>query len=81
MKSMRLVIAEKPAVSQSLSKVLGADTRRDGYLEGNGYLVSWCYGHLAGLSDAESYDSRYKKWRKEDLPIPAKPLSVLCLRG
>lgn len=66
---MRLVIAEKPSVSQALSKVLGADTRRDGYLEGNGYLVSWCFGHLAGLSDAESYDSRYKKWRKEDLPI------------
>ncbi len=71
--SHKLVIAEKPSVSQALSKVLGADTRRDGYLEGNGYLVSWCYGHLAGLSDAESYDSRYKKWRKEDLPILPSP--------
>ena len=70
---MRLVIAEKPSVSQALSKVLGADARRDGYLEGNGYLVSWCFGHLAGLADAESYDSRYKKWRKEDLPILPNP--------
>ncbi len=77
---MRLVIAEKPAVSQTLSKVLGADMRRDGYLEGNGYLVSWCYGHLAGLSDAESYDSRYKKWRKEDLPILPSPFRF-CVSG
>jgi len=77
---MRLVIAEKPAVSQSLSKVLGADTRRDGYLEGNGYLVSWCFGHLAGLSDAESYDSRYKKWRKEDLPILPNPFQFRVSR-
>lgn len=77
---MRLVIAEKPAVSQSLSKVLGADTRRDGYLEGNGYLVSWCFGHLAGLADAESYNSRYKKWRKEDLPILPSPFQF-CVSG
>lgn len=77
---MRLVIAEKPSVSQALSKVVGADMRRDGYLEGNGYLVSWCYGHLAGLSDAESYDSRYKKWRKEDLPILPSPFRF-CVSG
>lgn len=66
---MQLVIAEKPSVAQSLSKVLGAAMRRDGYLEGNGFLVSWCFGHLAGLADAEYYDSRYAKWKKEDLPI------------
>lgn len=77
---MRLVIAEKPSVAQSLAKVLGASSRKDGYLEGNGYLVSWCYGHLAGLSDAESYDSRYKKWRKEDLPILPSPFRF-CVSG
>ena len=70
---MRLVIAEKPSVAQALSKVLGAGIRRDGYLEGNGYLVSWCYGHLAGLTDAESYDPRYGKWNIRDLPIFPDP--------
>ena len=66
---MILVIAEKPSVAQSIAKVLGATARKDGYLEGNGYLVSWCVGHLVGLADASSYDDRYAKWRYEDLPI------------
>lgn len=66
---MILVIAEKPSVAQSIAKVLGADERKDGYLEGSGYLVSWCVGHLVGLADASSYDARYAKWRYEDLPI------------
>ena len=52
---MRFVIAEKPSVAQSLAAVLGAKQRRDGYLEGNGWLVSWCYGHLAELADAGVY--------------------------
>ena len=66
---MQLVIAEKPSVAQSIAQVLGATLRKNGYLEGNGYLVSWCFGHLAGLADADYYDNRYAKWRKEDLPI------------
>ena len=66
---MRLVIAEKPSVAQSLSAVIGANARRDGYLEGNGWRVSWCVGHLAGLADADSYDPKYAKWRYDDLPI------------
>ena len=66
---MRLVIAEKPSVAQSLAAVLGAGQRREGYLEGNGWLVSWCVGHLAELADAAAYDPAYAKWRKEDLPI------------
>ena len=53
---MRLVIAEKPSVAKSLATVLGAATRKDGYLEGNGWLVSWCLGHLAGLADAATYN-------------------------
>ena len=66
---MRLVIAEKPSVAQSLSAVIGANARQDGYLEGNGWRVSWCVGHLAGLADADSYDPKYAKWRYDDLPI------------
>ena len=66
---MQLVIAEKPSVAQSIAQVIGANLRRNGYLEGGGYIVSWCFGHLAGLADADYYDSRYAKWRKADLPI------------
>lgn len=66
---MKLVIAEKPSVAMALASVIGARTRKDGYVEGNGYLVSWCVGHLVGLCDASEYDEKYKKWRYEDLPI------------
>ena len=66
---MILVVAEKPSVAQSIAKVLGATSRKDGYLEGNNYIVSWCVGHLVGLADASSYDGRYAKWRYDDLPI------------
>ena len=66
---MKLVIAEKPSVAMALASVLGARTRKDGYVEGNGYIVSWCVGHLVGLCDASEYDEKYKKWKYEDLPI------------
>lgn len=66
---MILVIAEKPSVAQSIAKVLGATSRKDGFLEGNNYIVSWCVGHLVGLADAALYDERYAKWRYSDLPI------------
>ena len=58
---MRLVIAEKPSVAMALASVIGARSRRDGFMEGNGYLVSWCVGHLVGLCDAADYDERYRK--------------------
>ena len=64
-----LVIAEKPSVAVSLAKVINASQRKDGYLEGNGWIVSWCIGHLVELDPPESYDERYGKWRLEDLPI------------
>ena len=64
----KLVIAEKPSVAMSIAAVIGAGERKDGYMEGGGYLVSWCVGHLAGLADATHYGD-YKKWRYEDLPI------------
>lgn len=69
---MKLVIAEKPSVAQSLAAVLGAKERGQGYLQGNGYIVSWCVGHLIGLAAADSYDPKYSKWCYEDLPIIPK---------
>lgn len=66
---MRLVIAEKPSVAQSIAKVIGAYDRKDGYVEGSGYIVSWCVGHLVGLAQAGAYDEKYKKWNYSDLPI------------
>ena len=69
----KLVICEKPSVAKSIASALGVTSRADGYFEGNGYLVSWCIGHLVGLADAAAYDGRYKKWRYEDLPILPDP--------
>ena len=63
------MVAEKPSVAQTIGKVLGATSRKDGYWEGEDYLVSWCVGHLVGLADASVYDQRYSKWRYDDLPI------------
>ena len=59
----RLVIAEKPSVAMSIAKVLG------GHMEGGGWLVRWCVGYLAGLTEPAAYDLKYDKWRREDLPI------------
>ena len=64
-----LVIAEKPSVAQSIARVIGATSRKDGYLEGNGYVVSWCVGHLVELAMPEAYNENFAKWRYEDLPI------------
>lgn len=66
---MKLVIAEKPSIAMSLAAVLGANEKKDGYLEGNGYLVSWCVGHLLELAQPEAYGEQYAKWRYADLPI------------
>ena len=74
---MKLVIAEKPSVAASLSAVIGASTRKDGYFEGNGWRVSWCVGHLAGLADAHAYNPDYAKWRYDDLPILPEPWQMV----
>ncbi len=68
---MKLVIAEKPSVGNSIAKVIGANKRRnEGYTEGGGYIVSWCYGHLVALAPPEDYDKKYQKpWKFENLPI------------
>ena len=69
MTSHILVIAEKPSVAQSIAAVLGAGKKKDGFIEGNGYLVSWCVGHLIGLAEAAAYGEQYKKWSYDSLPI------------
>ena len=64
-----MIVAEKPSTAQAYAKVLGATSRQDGYLEGNGYLVSWCIGHLVELAPPNVYDEKYVKWSIADLPI------------
>lgn len=66
---MKLVIAEKPSVAMSLAAVLGANEKKDGYMEGGGYLVSWCVGHLLELAQPEAYGEQYARWCYGDLPI------------
>ena len=78
---MRLVIAEKPSVAMALASVIGARSRRDGFVEGNGYLVSWCVRHLVGLCDAADYDERYRKWNYDDLPIVPEKWKKKILEG
>ena len=64
-----MIITEKPSVARTISKALGATARRDGYLEGGGYLVSWCVGHLVELAPPGTYDPRFDRWDRADLPI------------
>lgn len=69
----KLVICEKPSVAKSIASALGVSSGADGFYEGNGYIVSWCIGHLVGLADAAAYDGKYRKWRYDDLPILPDP--------
>ena len=66
---MKLCIAEKPSVAKDLATILGAKVRHDGYFEGNGYLVSWTFGHLCTLKEPQDYKDHWKYWKIEDLPI------------
>jgi len=66
---MQLIITEKPSVSKEISAVLGANKREGGFLIGNGYIVSHCFGHLLELAEPAAYGAHYAKWRYEDLPI------------
>ena len=88
--NQKLIICEKPSVAKSISDVLGAKNRKDGYYEGGSYVISWCVGHLLGLAEPQEYDEKYSKWRHEDLPIlpetwqytansnTKKQLKILC---
>jgi len=73
---MKLCIAEKPSVARDLAKILGASTKKDGYFEGNGYWVSWTFGHLCTLKEPEDYNPVWKQWRVEDLPIVPEPFGI-----
>ncbi len=66
---MKLCIAEKPSVAKEIAKILGANTRKDGYFEGNGYCVSWTHGHLCTLKEPDDYSGQWKWWRLQTLPI------------
>ena len=66
---MKLVIAEKPSVARDIANVLGAVQKRNGYLEGNGYQVTWCIGHLVQLANPEEYDETLRRWKMDTLPI------------
>ena len=66
---MQLVIAEKPSVAQSIAAALGVKEKKDGYIEGGGYLISWCVGHLVQLAEAAAYGEQYRKWNYDSLPI------------
>ena len=59
---MKLVVAEKPSVARSIASVLGATSFQGGYIVGNGYVVSWCIGHLVELAEPESYGEEWKTW-------------------
>ena len=69
---MQFVVTEKNSVARSVAAVLGASEKKKGYLEGNGYWVSWCVGHLVELATPSEYDEKYTKWQAEDLPILPK---------
>ena len=66
---VKLVVTEKPSAAMNIAAALGVKGRKDGCMEGNGWLISWCVGHLAELAEPAVYDPRYGKWRREDLPI------------
>jgi DNA topoisomerase-3 len=88
--TLKLVVCEKPSQSQSIAAVLGAKQRQDGFLQGNGWLVSWCFGHLVEPAQADAYGERYRRWNRGALPIlpenwkyriakdKSKQLAVLC---
>ena len=67
--AFRLVIAEKPSMAQTIAAALGIKGKQDGYIEGGGYLISWCVGHLVQLAEAAAYGEQYRKWQLDSLPI------------
>ncbi len=78
---MKLIIAEKRSVAKAIASALGVTSGADGFYTGNGYLISWCVGHLIGMADAAGYDERFKKWRYEDLPILPEPFAYTLIPG
>jgi len=80
-RSFKLIITEKPSVAKDIAKVLGVTIRKNGYFEGNGYKITWCVGHLVGLSYPADYDGRLRTWRVDTLPIIPKKMQYQVLPG
>lgn len=66
---MKLIISEKPSQAFAYAKALGVKGKKDGYLENNDYIITWCVGHLVALADPSAYNDKYKKWSYDDLPL------------
>lgn len=81
MSQHKLVISEKPLMGKSIAAVLGANNKKDGYMEGGGYIVSWCIGHLVALAEAAAYDEKYAVWKREELPILPATWKNIVLPG
>ena len=77
---MKLCIAEKPSVARDLAQILGANSRKEGFFEGNGYWVSWTFGHLCTLKEPEDYNPNWKQWRVEDLPISPDQFGIKVIQ-
>ena len=73
---MKLCIAEKPSVARDLAHILGAHSKKEGFFEGNGYWVTWTFGHLCSLKEPEDYNPKWKQWRMEDLPIAPESFGI-----
>ena len=78
---MTVCIAEKPSVAKDIAKVIGATHRCEGYYEGNGYQVTWTYGHLCSLKMPEEYDERWKRWSLSTLPMIPDQFCVRLIDG
>ncbi len=78
---MKLIIAEKPSVAKSIASALGVKSGAAGFFQGNGYIVSWCVGHLVSPMDAAGYNENFKKWRYDDLPILPEPFRYVIAPG
>jgi DNA topoisomerase-3 len=78
--SKTIVLAEKPSVGRDIARVLNCNKKGNGFMEGNQYIVTWALGHLVTLADPEGYDSKYKEWRMEDLPMLPAPLKLTVIR-
>ncbi|MGM0396634.1 MAG: DNA topoisomerase III [Bacillota bacterium] len=77
----KLVLAEKPSVARDIARVLGANQKRNGYMEGSDYVVTWALGHLVTLAEPEDYNKRYKNWNMEDLPMLPSPVKLQVING
>ena len=74
------ILAEKPSVAQDIARVLGANVRGKGYLQGNGYVVTWAIGHLVSLAQPHEINPEWRQWRFDHLPILPMRLATGCLR-